>query len=810
MSWHNKGAVIILALYLALGVLYGAVNPLFESPDELMHYPYVKQLADGGGLPVQGADSEALWEQEGSQPPLYYALSAALTHWIDTDDLLELRQLNPHAQVGIPLAPGNKNVLIHTAREAFPWQGSVLAVHLIRLFSLLLGAGTVACTYLLARHVVPDRPEIALGAMAVNAFIPQFLFISSSVNNDNLITLLASVTVLLLVRLVGARGEVTARQNGAATELSEVRATLPARQLLLLGTIIGLACLSKLSGLALVPLAGLALALRRVRLAQGATAPSATLGTAAATTSASLSQPAAPARVPFARHAAGWGRGFAREFALVLGPVLLVAGWWYLRNWRLYNDPLGTGAMVAMMGSRTDAPTLAELIGEFRGLRMSFWGIFGWFNVLMRPTWLYWLLDALTLAALAGLGVGLFRAGRETLRRIWPTYALLLAWIGALAVALLRWTMTTRASQGRLLFPGISVLSLLLVLGLAGWLSTRHSRRVLAGIGGLLALLSLVAPLAFIRPAYAPPPLLTLDEIPSTARGFEVDYGDSIRLVAYEMEQTSVRPGETIGVTLYWQALKPMERNYSVYAHLFGRADEPVGQLNTYPGGGNYPTSQWVPGQVIRDRIEVPVSDDPLGPTAARVQVGVYDLETMENLPATDNQGQQVGRPILARVKLAVPTNPVTPPRKVDANLDNRVRLAGYMLDEKALRPGTSVPIVLYWEVTDSLPRDYTVFVHLVNENGEMAGQGDGPPLNDDYPTSFWGAGETLADLHHLWVLQDARPGPHRLLVGLYDPETGQRLALLDAGGAVIGDAIELGPMEVQPSAPAEVDDANC
>jgi len=804
LSWYNKGAVIILALYLALGVVYGAVNPLFESPDELMHYPYVKQLADGGGLPVQGQDSEALWEQEGSQPPLYYALSAALTFWIDTDDLTEVRQLNPHAKVGIPLAPDNKNVLIHTAREAFPWQGSVLAVHLVRLFSLLLGAGTVLCTYLLARQIVPDRPEIALAAMAVNAFIPQFLFISSSVNNDNLITLLASVTVLLLARL-----SLSPWERGT-TAGRGVRATLPAKQLLLLGAVIGLACLSKLSGLALVPLAGLALALRRVRLAQRATAPSAALEAAPTTSaSASLPQPATPARAMFARHAAGWVRDLACEMLLVLGPVLLLAGWWYLRNWRLYGDPLGTEAMVTMMGRRTDTPTLAELIGEFRGLRMSFWGIFGWFNVLMRPTWLYKLLDALTIAALVGLGVGMYRAGREALRRVWPIYALLLAWVGALGVSLVRWTMTTRASQGRLLFPGISVLALLLVLGLAGWLTTRYSRRVLAGVGGLLALLALIAPLAYIRPAYAQPTLLTPEEIPATARRFEVAYGGSMRLVAYEMEQTSVRPGEEVGVTLYWQALQPMEQDYSVYVHLFGRGDEPVGQLNTYPGGGNYPTSQWVPGQVIRERVVVPVDEDPRGPTAARLQVGVYELETMENLPAVDGQGQPVGRPILTRVKLAVPTDPIMPPRKVDANLDNRVRLTGYMLEEKALRAGASVPIVLYWQVTDSLPRDYTVLLHLVDEHGEMAGQGDGPPLNDDYPTSFWGAGESLADLHMLSMKDTAKPGPHRLLVGLYDPETGQRLALLDAGGAVIGDAVELGPMEVQPPTPA-TEDAKC
>ena len=220
-------AVVILALFVGLGITYSLVVPIFESPDELYHYPFVAHMAQGGALPVQRPNQGMMWQQEGSQPPLYYVLAGALTSWLDVDDLPIVYRLNPHARVGIPLAHDNKNMVVHTDREAFPWTGAVLGIHLARLFSLLLATGTLLCTYRIALDIFPHTPILPLAALAFNAFIPMFIFISASVNNDNLVILLSSVTLLMLVRII---------QRGASR-----------RFLVLLGVVIGLACLTKLS-----------------------------------------------------------------------------------------------------------------------------------------------------------------------------------------------------------------------------------------------------------------------------------------------------------------------------------------------------------------------------------------------------------------------------------------------------------------------------------------------------------------------------------------------------------------------------------
>ena len=92
--------VLLLAAYLMMAVTYSVVNPLFESPDEIWHYEYVRWLAEGNGLPEPEDVGHAPWHQEGSQPPLYYLTAAALTALIPTDDAAEVIRYNPHAAVG--------------------------------------------------------------------------------------------------------------------------------------------------------------------------------------------------------------------------------------------------------------------------------------------------------------------------------------------------------------------------------------------------------------------------------------------------------------------------------------------------------------------------------------------------------------------------------------------------------------------------------------------------------------------------------------------------------------------------------------
>jgi hypothetical protein len=104
---------------------------------------------------------------------------------------------------------------------------------------------------------------------------------------------------------------------------------------------------------------------------------------------------------------------------------------------------------------------------------------------------------------------------------------------------------------------------------------------------------------------------------------------------------------------------------------------------------------------------------------------------------------------------------------------------------------------VLYWQAQGVVKDDYTVFVHVVGPDGQMWGQRDAPSDNGAYPTRRWAAGEVVADPVRVALPADLPAGPLEVRVGMYRPDTGQRLPVLDAGGQPVDDKVVLGQIVV-------------
>ncbi len=750
------GLVLVLIVFLGLGLFYSVTVPVFEAPDELYHYFYVRHLASGNPLPVQDPAKEQPWAQEGSQPPLYYALAGLVTSWIPTGDALLLSRPNWHANIGVPMQPGNKNRVVHSFAEGWPYEGTKLAVHVARWFSLLLGLGTIICTYFMARRLIPSQPALALAAAAVVAFIPQFIFISAAVTNDNLIIFLGAFTLWQLVRL-----------------LQEPHTT---GRLILLGVTLGLAALTKLSGIALIPLATGVLVLQAWR-----------------------------------QHR--W-RALWRDLVLILAPVVAVSGWWYWRNWQLYGDPTGLNVMLQMVGPRNPPPDLAQLSSEFQGLRISFWGLFGWFNVPF-PHWVYVMLDWLSLLTLVGLVIGVLRlvvrASQNTghgvafnLRAIEPLYWILLllsSWIAIMMAALVRWTRLTPGTQGRLLFPALSALAVLLVLSWSQLLPVngRLKRAWLAVWPLVLLTLALAAPMAVIAPAYAPPPKLTAEAVPASARLAEpIRFGQVAQLIGAEVSPDVVRPGEEVQVTLYWEALQAMPYDLSLYIRLLGRHNAVIGQLDSYPGWGSFATSLWQPGDVFADTYRVPINWDAQAPAVVRVDTGLYYAPTQRDVPSLNARGQPV--PVIIDTLRLKPGTapPVAAQYQADFDFDGLMTLRGYDYSSSTISAGDTITVTLHWQAVATMSDDFTVFVHLLDAAGAKLTQVDHPPLDGDYPTSAWQPGDMIVDHYVLTIPPDAPLGAYRPLVGFYLPATLERVQVGSATGEVRDWGALLAPLTVR------------
>ncbi len=756
-----------LVAYLLLAGLYFFMVPIFEAPDEWTHTGHIKYIATGHGLPVM-LPGRGIWG--GQQPPLYYALGALLVQPFDLGsfDGYSERTRNPHASLGYALDPGNKNNYLHSSAENFPYRGLALAVHALRLYSMAWGVVALIFIYLTAVEIYdsptsdPTHPRqkrlpAPWFAAAVALFVavqPMYAFITASVANEPANIATCAVAVWLAQRY-SLRGPSPRWWRAIA-----------------LGAALGLAALAKMTGLAVglvavVAFLQCAIACRR--------------------------QPGAARRL--------WRDGLL--IGLTFG---LVAGWWYWRNYQLYGDFFQRGLYKLYFNVDPQPLTLSQFIYTLRTGEVSFWATFGWLNIV-APDWVYAVYRVVSRVGLAGVGLALLAQAWRVIRRpendaaSRPTaapwlhpLALHLVFPVALAFSLTRLVATEGGMQGRQLLPALGSLALVVVWG---WWALLPQKIQLPAVGVLLAGLGALAlwlPVGLVAPAYWPRPLLTEADLPANLTRLDWTYNGEIKLLGAQIGAEAVHPGERVPVTVYWQALKPMDANFSVFVHLIGRNHQSVGQFNTYPGLGLRPTSTLNPGEIVADTYPVLVEGGSAAPARLLVNVGLFNFKEpgRPGLPASNPAGREVA-PTVGALKLTPPAWPAAGP--VIAQFADQITLAQPALAGCAT-PAADCTLTLVWQPQGRPAADYTVFVQLWQAGRQVAGF-DAPPLNGDYPTSQWNAAEVIVDPRPL-NLAALPPGEYRLVAGLYNFAGGERLPAFANGQPLPNFAVDLGTLRLK------------
>jgi len=386
--------IAIVAAYVTIGVLYATLTPTWQVPDEPAHYNYVRALAEGRGFPViEPGDYDQAYlgrltseqfppelsieplEYEDHQPPLYYLL----------------------------------------ATPVYLFFGG--AVVPLRLLSVLFGAGLLVVAFGTVRTVFPTRPELALIAAALIAFIPQHVAMTAGVNNDALAELVVGGTLwALAVYIGGGRGR-----------------PWP------VGLLLATALLTKTTVYFVVGVAVLAVMIRWRQ----------------------------------ERRTWGWAVG---QLAWMLVPALLVSAPWFIRNGLTYgwHDPLGlTRHNEVVEGQLRSADYLAEhgwgalLSGMIHTTFQSFWGQFGWMGVVL-PARIYRGLALLSALLLAGFLWWLFDKRRPRLTSFQrASLSLLLVSAFLTLLEFLGYNLGFLQHQGRYLFPALISIGVAAALGVS-------------------------------------------------------------------------------------------------------------------------------------------------------------------------------------------------------------------------------------------------------------------------------------------------------------------------------------------------------
>ncbi|NIN70253.1 MAG: hypothetical protein GTO63_37360 [Anaerolineae bacterium] len=130
--------------------------------------------------------------------------------------------------------------------------------------------------------------------------------------------------------------------------------------------------------------------------------------------------------------------------------------------------------------------------------------------------------------------------------------------------------------------------------------------------------------------------------------------------------------------------------------------------------------------------------------------------------------------------------------RSLGADLGHGITLRAYRLWDEQVGPGDILRLTLEWQAREDVQDSYKVFLHLLDEEGRLVAQRDSQPVGGSRPTATWLEGDEISDNYGVMIPANTDPGWYRLVVGMYEPDTGRRLPISAQGAVVFDDALSL------------------
>jgi hypothetical protein len=258
-------------------------------------------------------------------------------------------------------------------------------------------------------------------------------------------------------------------------------------------------------------------------------------------------------------------------------------------------------------------------------------------------------------------------------------------------------------------------------------------------------------------------------------------------LLGYDGLPDAVNPGDLIEVALYWEALQDVGEDYLVELQLEDASGANWARDRSQPAYGDFPTSLWKRGEVVRDWHELRVP--------AHAPGGSYQL----HLTLQSNSGSVAELMLGAIVVSGRARSYDIPPMEEELGwrVGDGIELLGYDLDPR-VQAGDPLAMTLYWRCLSEMSQSYTVFTHVLDSNDVIRGQVDRVPGVAAVPTTSWIPGEVVTDRYEIPLDPEAPAGEYKVEIGMYDPATMERLSVFDPRGEQQGDSILLATVMVE------------
>ncbi len=237
------------------------------------------------------------------------------------------------------------------------------------------------------------------------------------------------------------------------------------------------------------------------------------------------------------------------------------------------------------------------------------------------------------------------------------------------------------------------------------------------------------------------------------------------------VEPAEATPGQRLSARLRWRATVDRPAVGPLRLQL-RQGDTVITEGEGAPAGGGYPPARWAKDEVVLDWRDLTVPPQARsGPATLQVQVGAEPPLALAEVQV------RAAAHLLTAPTVQYPLGQVL----------GNARLVGYDLSGQRVTAGEPLALTLYWQAAGPLgDAPLTVFTHLLDANGRVIAQHDGPPVDGKRPTPGWIPDEYVVDPHRLTFSDPGYTGDAVLEVGLYDPVTGVRLPTADGTGRLL------------------------
>jgi hypothetical protein len=274
-----------------------------------------------------------------------------------------------------------------------------------------------------------------------------------------------------------------------------------------------------------------------------------------------------------------------------------------------------------------------------------------------------------------------------------------------------------------------------------------------------------------------------------------IDFGEVMRLLDFKISPEVHNPGDRGEVELYLKKIAAMENNTSVILRLTAQDGSEIWRSEGWPYG--MPTSQWPLREVRRDAHALSLPST-LPDGMYKLTLGFYDNETLDPLLVAfpGNANLPAGGQVADLALLPIGKQPVLSSTAAPAwDFDEAIRLTADALPA-SISVGAPLRFTLIWQSLQPTPNRYTVFVHILDETGQLVAQQDREPQSGFAATQLWQPGMVFSDEYTLELPPDLPPGEFSVRVGLYDA-AGVRLPL-SGDEQQPGDAAEIGVFRIE------------